>query len=383
MGEAQELPADNINDLKVENSPENAEKTNKKSSLKHYKWWLQMILYSLFVLAGQSVGTLLGRLYFDNGGKSQWMATLVQVVGFPIMFPFQYFTTPKNHHFDQTNTTNTFHLNLASFYLATGILLAADCMLYSIGLQYLPVTTYTLICASQLAFNALFSYFLNKQNFTPYIVNSLVLLTISSVLLVFQKDPGDANQTTKKKYVIGFLCTLGASAVYALMLSMTQLAFQKIIKKETIRSIVDMTIYQNAIATIVIVIGLFASGDWRRLEGEMREYKLGRVSYVMNLVWTAVSWQAYSVGCVGLVFKVSSLFSNVISIIGLRRRRFWRRVFTGYDDGVEGVAMVLAVWGFVSYMYQHYLDGLKMKEKNSGFSDDDEVGQVALVAERG
>ncbi|KAK6124153.1 hypothetical protein DH2020_042126 [Rehmannia glutinosa] len=281
MGEAQELPAA-VNDLKagvVENSPENAE-TNKKPSLKHYKWWLQMILYSLFVLAGQSVGTLLGRLYFDNGGKSQWMATLVQVVGFPII-------------------------------------------------------------------------------------------------------PGRREQdVTKKKYVVGFLCTLGASAIYALMLSMTQLAFQKIIKRETIRSIVDMTIYQNLIATVVIVIGLFASGDWRRLEGEMREYKLGRVSYVMNLVWTAVSWQAYSVGCVGLVFKVSSLFSNVISIIGLPAAPVLAVVFLRDTmTGLKGVAMVLAVWGFVSYMYQHYLDDLKM-EKISG-SDDDEVGQVALVAERG
>ncbi|KAL0352891.1 UNVERIFIED_CONTAM: Purine permease 21 [Sesamum angustifolium] len=184
-------------------------------------------------------------------------------------------------------------------------------------LQYLPVTTYNLIGASQLGFNAVFSYFLNRQKFTPYIVNSVVLLTISSVLLVFQTDPGDSNKTTKNKYVIGFLCTLAASAGCALMLSLTQLAFHKVIKKETLRAVIDMTIYQSVVASVIIVIGLFASGEWRTLNREMEEYKLGKVSYVMNLLWTAISWEVFSVGCVGLIFKVSSLFSNVISILGL------------------------------------------------------------------
>lgn len=340
-----------------------------------------MVVYAFFVLAGQSVGTLLGRLYFDNGGKSEWMATLVQVVGFPVLFPFQYITTTKQNH-TGTNATKQFPLILASVYVSLGIFLAADCMLYSIGLQYLPVTTYTLICASQLGFNALFSYFLNRQKFTPYIVNSLVLLTISSVLLVFQTDPGDSNKTSKRKYVIGFICTLAASAGYALMLSVTQLAFQKIIKKETLRAIIDMSIYQSVVATVAIVIGLFASGDWRKLNREMEEYKLGKVSYVMNLFWTAVSWQAFGVGSVGLIFKVSSLFSNVISILGLPVAPVLAVIFL-HDKltGLKAVAMLLAMWGFVSYMYQHYLDDLKTKERRR--SSDEGVSEVALVTERG
>ncbi|GFP91277.1 probable purine permease 9 [Phtheirospermum japonicum] len=237
-------------------------------------------------------------------------------------------------------------------------------MLYSIGLQYLPVTTYTLICASQLGFSALFSYFLNKQNFTPYIVNSLVLLTISSVLLVFQTDPGDSNKVSRKKYVIGFLCTLAASASHALMLSLTQVAFQKIIKKETIRSTIDLTIYQSLIATFVILIGLFASGDWETLGREMKGYKLGQVSYVMKLFWAAVSWQALTVGCVGLIFKVSSLFSNVINILGLSVPPVLAVFFLNDKlTGLKAAAMMLAMWGIyslpvlvVSYMYQHYLN---------------------------
>ncbi|KAL0363541.1 UNVERIFIED_CONTAM: putative purine permease 10 [Sesamum calycinum] len=308
-----------------------------------------MVIYAFFVLAGQSVGTILGRLYFDNGGNSQWMGTLVQVVGFPVLFPFQCIGTAK-HNDTGTNTTKRFPWILASINVSIGIFLAADCMLYTIGLQYLPVTTYNLIGASQLGFNAVLSYFLNRQKFTPYIVNSVVLLTISSVLLVFQTDPGDSNKTTKNKYVIGFICTLAASAGYALMLSLTQLAFHKVIKKETLRAVIDMTIYQSVVASVIIVIGLFASGEWRTLNREMEEYKLGKVSYVMNLLWTAISWEVFSVGCVGLIFKVSSLFSNVISILGLPVAPVLAVILL-HDEltGLKTVAMLLAMWGFVSY----------------------------------
>ncbi|KAK4399322.1 putative purine permease 10 [Sesamum angolense] len=351
MGEAQQLPlSTDVNGVKddqeVEKLQENYGEIKRTSSFlslrRQYKWWLQMVIYAFFVLAGQSVGTLLGRFYFDNGGNSQWMGTLVQVVGFPVLVPFQCIGTAK-HNDTGTNTTKRFPWILASINVSIGIFLAADCMLYTIGLQYLPVTTYNLIGASQLGFNAVFSYFLNRQKFTPYIVNSVVLLTISSVLLVFQTDPGDSNKTTKNKYVIGFLCTLAASAGYALMLSLTQLAFHKVIKKETLRAVIDMTIYQSAVASVIIVIGLFASGEWRTLNREMEEYKLGKVSIL------------------GLPV------APVLAVILL------------HDEltGLKTVAMLLAMWGFVSYMYQHYLDDLKMKEKRR--SSDERVSEVAIT----
>ncbi|KAH6790245.1 Drug/metabolite transporter superfamily protein [Perilla frutescens var. frutescens] len=390
MGEAQELHPE-INGLKppaeaeTEISEENSE-MKKKSFLRQYKWWLEMIVYSFFLLGGQAVGTLLGRIYYDNGGKSNWMATLVQVVGFPVLIPFQLFTPTTKPVDTNTNTNKRLPLILAAFYLAIGVFLAVDCMLYSIGLQYLPVTTYTLICATQLGFNALFSFFLNRQKFTPYIINSLVLLTISSTLLVFVPDSDNpSNKISKKKYIVGFICTVAASAGYAIMLSLTQLAFQKLIKTETIRAVVDMTVYQNLVATFVIIIGLFASGDWKKLNGEMEGFTSGKVSYVMNLFWTAVSWQVFGIGCVGLIFKISSLFSNVISILGLPMAPVLAVIFLGDSlTGLKAVSMLLAMWGFVSYIYQHYLDDLKMKEGGKREkAAADELSLVALVNERG
>ncbi|KAA8519547.1 hypothetical protein F0562_013829 [Nyssa sinensis] len=372
MGEPQELQLQTfVKEAKEADSPENANVNNESSVPQlrpcKWKWWLQMAIYSFFVLSGQSVATLLGRLYYDKGGNSKWMATLVQPAGFPILIPFlcispaaRKCTTAGNYNATKPPSA----LILAALYVSLGVFVAAVSMLYSIGLLYLPVSTFSLICASQLGFNAFFSYFLNSQKFTPFIANSLVLLTISSTLLVFQTDSTDSTKTSKGKYAIGFLCTIGASAGYALMLSVTQLSFRKILKRETFRVVLDIIIYQSLVATIAILVGLFASGEWKSLNREMEEYELGRISYVMVLVWTAVCWQVFSIGVVGLIFEVSSLFSNVISTLGLPIVPVLAVVFF-HDkmDGVKVIAMLLAIWGFVSYMYQHYLDDLILKSK--------------------
>ncbi|XWS19805.1 hypothetical protein CRYUN_Cryun31cG0047800 [Craigia yunnanensis] len=246
-------------------------------------------------------------------------------------------------------------------YIALGILLATYSLLYSIGLSYLPVSTYSLICAStQLAFNAFFSFFLNSQKFTPFIINSLVLLTISSTLLVFQNNPSGSTTVSPGKFVIGFVCTVAASAGFGLLLSLTQLCFERVLKKQTFKVVLDMIIYQSLVATLIILVGLFASGDWKSLDTEMEGFKLGKVSYVNILVWIAIALQVFSIGSIGLIFEVSSLFSNVISTLALPIVPVLAMVF--FHDrmtGVKVISMVLAIWGFVSYVYHHYLDDSK------------------------
>ncbi|KAK9266899.1 hypothetical protein L1049_027158 [Liquidambar formosana] len=338
--------------------------------LEHYKWWLRVSTYTLFLLAGQSAATLLGRLYYDKGGNSKWMATFVQSAGFPILIPLLFFFSPS------TNTITTTSINtsigtpslctLAFLYLFLGLLLTGDNMMYSYGLLYLPVSTYSLLCATQLAFNALFSFFLNSQKFTPLILNSLVLLTISASLLAVHADSESTTGIPKVKYVIGFLCTLGASATYSLYLSLVQLSFQKFIKRETFAAVLEMQIYPSFVATCACVVGLFASGESKSLKREMKEYQQGKVSYLMTLIWTAVTWQISSVGLLGLIFEVSSLFSNVISTLALPVVPILAVIF--FHDKMHGVkvmALLLAVWGFLSYIYQHYLDDIKSKARKN------------------
>ncbi|CAB4309765.1 unnamed protein product [Prunus armeniaca] len=365
---------------RVENQrPDSPRETGLHSSpngpkLPNYRWWLRVIIYILFLLTGQSAATLLGRLYYDKGGNSKWMATFVQSAGFPILLPLLCFfpsstklTTNPVHTTTSSATKIPKLSTLALLYLAFGLLLTGDNMMYSYGLLYLPVSTYSLLCATQLAFNAFFSFFLNSQKFTPFILNSLVLVTMSASLLAINADSeNNTNNIPKRKYVTGFLCTLGASATYSLYLSLVQLSFQKVIKSETFSTVLNMQIYPSFFATCGCVVGLFASGEWKGLESEMKEYKQGRVSYIMTLLWTAVTWQISSVGLLGLIFEVSSLFSNVISTLALPLVPILAVIFF-HDkmDGVKVMAMLLAIWGFLSYIYQNYRDVSESKAKES------------------
>ncbi|KAK6947562.1 hypothetical protein RJ641_001035 [Dillenia turbinata] len=338
-------------------------------SLIHYKWWLRVTFYALCTLSGQSAATLLGRLYYDKGGNSKWMATFVQSAGFPLLIPlFFFFSSPNTSSMNNNHTLTATPpiFTLVILYLFIGIFLTADNLMYSYGLLYLPVSTYSLLCATQLAFNAVFSFFLNSQKFTGYILNSLVLLTISASLLAVHSDSESTDGVSKRKYAIGFLCTLGASASYSLYLSLVQLSFEKVIKSESFSSVLQMQIFPSFVASCGCLVGLFASGEWKSLNAEMKEYEEGGVSYLMTLIWTATTWQICSIGLLGLIFEASSLFSNVISTLALPIVPILAVMFF-HDkmDGVKVITLLLAIWGFLSYMYQHYLDDSKSKKSSS------------------
>ncbi|XP_013604233.1 PREDICTED: probable purine permease 10 isoform X3 [Brassica oleracea var. oleracea] len=335
-----------------------------------YKRWLRVIAYTFFVISGQSVAAILGRVYYDNGGKSKWLATVVQLVGFPVLLPY-YLLSIKTHATTHTDSKAASPRNRVLVYVALGVLVGAGCYLYSIGLLYLPVSTFSLICASQLAFNALFSYFLNSQKLTPIILNSLLLLTISSTLLAFNNEESNFKKVTRGQYVTSFICTIGASAGFGLVLSLQQVALRKVLKRQTFSEVMDLIIYVNLVASCVSLVGLFASGEWKTLSSEMDSYKLGKVSYAMNLVWTAISWQVFNVGGTGLIFELSSLFSNAISALGLPVVPVLAVIiFHDKMNGLKVISMILAIWGFMSYVYQHYLDDKNLK-KSLGISTEE------------
>ncbi|OMP00676.1 hypothetical protein COLO4_12477 [Corchorus olitorius] len=171
-------------------------------------------------------------------------------------------------------------------------------MLYSVGLLYLSASTYSLICATQLAFNAVFSFLINSQKLTPLILNSVIILSLSAALIaVNDESEGPSGSVSKGKFLLGFLSTLGASALYSLLLSLMQLSFQKVIKKESFGVVLEMQIYTSLVATLVSTVGLFASGEWKTFHHEMVSFDRGRASYVLTLVWIAVTWQVYMCCC--------------------------------------------------------------------------------------
>ncbi|XVF04447.1 hypothetical protein REPUB_Repub05bG0083700 [Reevesia pubescens] len=355
--------------------PDDATTTTNQPSVfrpdKRWKWWVLVVLNIVFLLLGQSVAVLLGKFYFKQGGHSKWMGALVQTVGFPVLFlPLWFIPSPKKFSSTCYNTSQPSLVTLVLVYFSLGCLLAIDNFLYSVGLWFLPISTYSLICASQLVFNVIFSFVINSEKLTILILKSVTLITISASLVAIHLDSSEHTDEKdsggKKERVIGFLSTVGASAAYALLLSLTQFSFEKILKKETFAVVFEMQVYTSLVSTFVCIVGLFSSSEWKKLNSEMETFKKGRVLYVLSLVGAALAWQICTVGVVGLIFLVSSLFSNVVSMLSLPFVPVVAVMFY-HDkmDGIKVVAMLLTIWGFASYLYQQYLNDNKPKEKEN------------------
>ncbi|CAL5025745.1 unnamed protein product [Urochloa decumbens] len=350
---------------------------------KRLVWWAMVLVNVVFVLAGQSVATLLGRIYYDQGGKSLWMQTVVQSCGTPLAIPLLIYFRTRRPSSSSSSVAAAAPARpplakLAAIYGGLGVLLAGDNLMYSYGLLYLPMSTYAIICASQVSFNALFSYFLNKEKFRALILNSVVLLTFSAALVgVSHGSDGSDSAIPKGKFPAGFALTLSASALFSLILSLMQLTFEEVLKSDALPTVLEMQFWSNTAAAVVSVAGLFASGEWRTIAGEMAAYEKGEVAYAMTLAWTAVSWQLCTMGLMGLVAMVSSLFTNVISTVGTPLAPVIAVIFLGDRmDGVKLLAMLLAVWGLMSYVYQHYLDD-RAKAKKS----DEQLQDAKISAE--
>ncbi|KAF3669794.1 putative LRR receptor-like serine/threonine-protein kinase FLS2-like [Capsicum annuum] len=334
-----------------------------------YQKWLEVGVHAFVVLASQTVATILAKLYYQKGGHSSWLISLTETVGFPILLiPMILWPDKKKPTLEEGNSIcddskpPSIMAKLV-IYIFLGFLVGGGCSLFSTGLLYLPASTVSLISSSQLVFNVLFSLCMRLVKLTPLIANSIVLITISSVLLALQNDESSSKTSSSKHhYAVGFVCTLTAAAGFGLLFSTTNLMLKKVLKKKTLREIMDVIICQSFVATCLILIGLFVSKEWRNLNSEMHNFELGELSYVMILFWISVCWQLYTYSILGLIMKVSAVFANVIAALGAPVIPIMSVIiFNDEMRGVKAVSIVLSIWGFSSYAYQQYLDEQKNK----------------------
>ncbi|GJN26598.1 hypothetical protein PR202_gb14542 [Eleusine coracana subsp. coracana] len=325
-------------------------------------WWTTVALDMLMVICGQTVATLLGRLYYNSGGNSKWMVTLAVSGGAPLLAVPLLLTLPSPPDTEEDQPAAS---KMLLIYAGLGLLIGLDNLMYSYALQYLPVSTYSLLAATQLAFNAVTSRLINAQRFTALIANSVVVLTFSAALLGIGGSTSDDTTTaTSTKYAAGFALTVAASAAFALILSLFELTFETVIRSRALRWVLKMQLYTNLFASAVCVVGMFASGEWRAVPSEAAAFEGGKARYVATVAGIAAAWQAAAVGTVRLVSRVSALFANVTATVGLPLVPVLAvAMFGDAMSGVKAVAMLMAIWGFLSYVYQHYLDGKKRDDK--------------------
>ncbi|MCL7048387.1 hypothetical protein MKW94_018580 [Papaver nudicaule] len=318
-----------------------------------------IIINCAFVTIGVVGVPLLMRLYFLHGGNRKWLTSFTQSCGFPILiFPLTFlFAQSKLSTRKNDEISLSFWLEPKMFLSSAffGVLFGASNFMYSLGLSYIPVSTSSLLFATQLCFIAFFSWLIVKQKFTAFSINAVVVMTIGSVLLGINTDGDRPVGVSKAQYLLGFLLTWGAAALAGLMMPLVELSFSKATRNITYASLLQFQFMLSIFATIVCVIGMLINKDFQAIPREANEFELGKAKYYIIIVATAVLGQLSVVGTVGVIVYASALFNGILTsvlvpVTGVAAVIFYHESFTG----LKGMALALCLWGFCSYFCGEY-----------------------------
>ncbi|KAJ0257418.1 hypothetical protein HA466_0082860 [Hirschfeldia incana] len=332
--------------------------------------WPTIILCVVFVITGQSIAKILENFYYNetdhHSQKRQnddvWTQSLLQTVGFPLLLPLYIFTA-KKHNQQQSPTTSdqTSTKYIISFSGLIGILWSNQGRFSAKAKLELPFRVFTLIYTTQLFFTLVFAAFINKLKINRWIITSLILAIATGAITFsssFAGEPGD--EAEADNYGRGSISALISSVYFSLLLSVIQNVFKRI-EATSFASVYNVLIISSLVATVSSAAGLLIEGEQDDLKREMNGFSKGRGAYVMVMVGQAVSWQVYWVGIVGLVFSVTSVLANVISVITWPIVSVLVVIFLVNDefDVFKGVALITASLSAAAYFYMLHEENRK------------------------
>ncbi|KAL0695571.1 hypothetical protein Bca4012_062751 [Brassica carinata] len=234
---------------------------------------------------------------------------------------------------------------MASIFI--GLLIGLDNYCFAYGLAYLPVSTMSLIVGTQLGFNAIFSFFMVKQTFTPFSINAIVLLTTGTGILALCGGGDRAGDVSHEEYVVVFLVTLTAAVLYAFILPFVELTYNKVRQEITFTLVLEMQMVMCIAASCFCIVGMLVEGDFKDIPREAREVKIGGRSALLLHVDGDDSDTS------GVLISALLPVTEVLAVVCLREK----------FQAEKGVALLLSLWGFVSYFYGEYKSGKRIIDK--------------------
>ncbi|KAF3515442.1 hypothetical protein DY000_02058469 [Brassica cretica] len=246
--------------------------------------------------------------------------------------------------------------------------MSVQARLSAMGKLEIPFILFTLISITQLFFTPIFARFVNKIKFNRRVVISLFFAIVAGGFR-FSSTFGGEPERGEEKFARGAWAALFAALCFSLLLCNIQNVFDSYIFRRTepttkpsFTSVFEVLIFSSLVATLISTVGLLIAGEQHGLEREMNGFPKGKGAYVMAMVGQAVSWQLYWVGIVGLVYSVSSVLSNVISVVTwpivsvLVVMFFNFRDLTGDGDDVvdifKGVSLIPAALSVAAYFFR-------------------------------
>ncbi|XP_075087176.1 purine permease 1-like [Nicotiana tabacum] len=325
-----------------------------------------LLINCLILAVGICGGPLMMRLYYVEGGSRVWFSSWLQTAGWPftlIPLAILYFYRRKVEGANAKYYLITPRIFIASFII--GVVTGLDDFLYSWGGSKLPVSTSSLLLAAQLAFTAVGAFFIVKLKFTPYSINAVVLLTVGAVLLGVRSNGDRPEGVTSKAYILGFMMTLLAAALYGVILPCIELIYLKAKQAITTTLVLEIQMVMCFAATAFCTVGMIANNDFQAISREAKQFNLGEARYYTVIVWTTIIWQCFFVGVIGVIYCSSSLMSGVMIAVLLPVTEVLAVVFFRENfSGEKGLALFLSLWGFVSYFYGEFRQTKKEKNKS-------------------
>ncbi|KAK9163413.1 hypothetical protein Syun_004315 [Stephania yunnanensis] len=327
---------------------------------------LSLLVLNCLVLAiGNSGGPLVMRLYFIHGGSKIWLSSWLETGGWPIMFIPLSISYLYRRGTNSNGETKVFFITPYLFMASAGLglLTGLDDFFYAYGVSHLPISTTALIQTTHLAFTAGFAFLIVKQKFTSYSINSIVLLTVGAVLLGLHGSSDRPNKESNKEYYIGFFMIVATAALYGFILPMVELTYKKAKQTVTYTLVMEMQMVMSLFSTVFCTIGMLISNDFQAIPREAKEFKLGKTMYYVVLASSAILWQFFFMGVIGVIFCASSLLSAVVAAVLLPLTQILGvLIYHEKFKAEKAVALFLSLWGFASYMYGEFKGTNKNKK---------------------
>ena len=92
--------------------------------------------------------------------------------------------------------------------------------------------------------------------------------------------------------------------------------------------------------------------DWQAISREAKEFELGETRYYVVVVCSAIIWQCFFLGAIGVIYYSSSLLSGIVITVLLPITEILAVIFYHEKFQAEkGISLFLSIWGFISYFY--------------------------------
>ncbi|XP_006661330.3 purine permease 3-like [Oryza brachyantha] len=313
------------------------------------------------MVVGSACGPLLLRAYFLRGGSRKWLSSLLQTAGWPLLLVplcFSYCSRRRREEEDGGAATTPLFLmtpRLLAASATVGLMTGLDDLLYAYGLAYLPVSTSSILISTQLAFTAAFALLLVRQRFTAFSVNAVVLLSVGAAMLGMNTGGDRPAGVSRAQYYAGFAMTLGAAALYGLVLPVMELSQARHAAARgavTYTLVMEMQLVIGFVATAFSAVGMLVNNDFHAIPGEAQGFGLGQAGYYLLLAGSAAMYQCFFLGTIGAIFYGSALLAGVIMTVLIPVTEVLAVMFFHEPfNGTKGVALALSLWGFVSYFY--------------------------------